>query len=264
MGHDLTSMTCPLRGPCAYPLIKSLYNCLAGIESLLIGCQQARKWGESKMLFIRVPIENLLKDNKQAKEPLEFTGQEQIDIRDPVVEEALTRLTNGILIITEGKRLLYANECACRILRQISQARPSTDGIPREISYLCNSIAEVPHQFPGQHWIMKTKICINSSVTFSVTARYMRLDTLGRYCIVLELRDQYQLVKNVALEEAQKYGLTDRETEIWLLQRASYTYKQIASELFIAPNTVKKHMQNIHLKQKAIADEQERPIARCG
>lgn len=215
------------------------------------------------MLFIRVPIENLLKDSKKEKEPLEFTGQEQINIQDPVVEEALTRLTNGILIITEGRQLLYANECACRILRQICQARPSSEGLPREISYLCNSIAEVPRKFPGQHWIMKTKICVNSSVTFSVTARYMRLETLGKHCIILEMRDQYQLVKNVALEEAQQYGLTDRETEIWLLQRANYTYKQIASELFIAPNTVKKHMQNIHLKQKAIADEYSGSIAKC-
>ncbi len=101
---------------------------------------------------------------------------------------------------------------------------------------------------------MKSKICISSAVTFSVVARYMKLDTLNNYCIVLEIRDQYQLVKNIAIEEARKYGLTERETEIWLLQRANYTYKQIASELFIAPNTVKKHMQNIHLKQKAADD----------
>lgn len=215
------------------------------------------------MLFIRVPIENLLKNDKKEKETLEFLGKEQVDIQDPVVEEALTRLTNGILIITEGQQLLYANECACRILRQICQARPSVDGLPREISYLCNSIADVPRQFPGQHWIMKTKICISSAVTFSVTARYMRLETLGKYCIVLEMKDQYQLVKNIAMEEAQKYGLTDRETEIWLLQRANYTYKQIAAELFIAPNTVKKHMQNIHLKQKAISDDYDGQIARC-
>lgn len=216
------------------------------------------------MLFIRMPIESLLKGNKKEEESLKFAGQEQIDIRDPVIEEALTRLTNGILIVTEGKQLLYANESACRILRQICQSRPSVDGLPREISHLCNSVAEIPRKFPGQHWIMKTKVCISSSVTFSVTARYMRLDTLDKNCIVLEMRDQYQLVRNVALEEAQQYGLTDRETEIWLLQRANYTYKQIASELFIAPNTVKKHMQNIHLKQKAIADVSRSPIAQCG
>jgi DNA-binding CsgD family transcriptional regulator len=207
------------------------------------------------MLFIRVPIENLKKEKQQSQETFEFAAEDRIDIRDPVIEEALTKLTNGILIITEGKKLLYANDCACRILRQISHARPSENGIPREIVYLCNSIAEVPRQFPGQHWIMKTKICISSAVTFSVTARYMRLDTLGKYCFVLEMRDQYQLVKNTAMDEAHKYGLTDRETEIWLLQRANYTYKQIAAELFIAPNTVKKHMQNIHLKQKSVTDD---------
>jgi DNA-binding CsgD family transcriptional regulator len=63
------------------------------------------------------------------------------------------------------------------------------------------------------------------------------------------------MIKTIAQEEARKYNLTDRETEIWILQRANYTYKQIASELFIAPNTVKKHMQNIHLKQKGLSDD---------
>ena len=177
------------------------------------------------MLFIRVPVENLVKDKSQPGEVLDTTGQEQVNIQDPVVEEALTKLTNGILIITEGQQLLYANDCACRILRQISQERKSTELIPREITYLCNSVAEARRRFPQQHWIMKSKICISSAVTFSVVARYMKLDTL-----------------------------TERETEIWLLQRANYTYKQIASELFIAPNTVKKHMQNIHLKQKSADD----------
>ena len=207
------------------------------------------------MLFIRVPIENLLRDKSQAGEALEFSDQDQIDIRDPVVEEALTKLTNGILIITEGSQVLYANDCACRILRQVGQQRHSAEVIPKEISYLCDSIVDIRRRFPGQHWVMKTKICINSAVTFSVTARYMKLDTLGKSCIVFELRDQYQLIKNMAMNEAREYSLTERETEIWLLQRANYTYKQIALELFIAPNTVKKHMQNIHLKQKAASED---------
>ncbi len=205
------------------------------------------------MLFIRVPVEKLNTENNLSEPELNLTKQSQVDIQDPVVVEALTKLTNGILIITEGQQVLYANDCACRILRQISQERNSSEAIPKEISYLCNSVADVRRRFPEQHWIMRTKICINSSVTFTVTARHMKLDTLGKRCIVLEMKDQYQLVKGIAMEEAQHYGLTDRETEIWMLQRANYTYKQIADELFIAPNTVKKHMQNIHLKQKGIS-----------
>ncbi|MBU6230105.1 MAG: hypothetical protein KGQ93_10475 [Cyanobacteria bacterium REEB459] len=205
------------------------------------------------MLFIRVPVEDLTKVTTFSGAGFETGNKNQVDIQDPVVEEALTKLTNGILIITEGKQVLYANDCACRILRQISQERNAPEAIPTEISYLCNSAADARRRFPEQHWIIKTKICISSSIAFTVTARYMKLDTLNKYCIVLELKDQYQLIKGIAMEEAQHYGLTDRETEIWTLQRANYTYKQIADELFIAPNTVKKHMQNIHLKQKGFA-----------
>lgn len=203
------------------------------------------------MLFIRVPIEKLLKEQTKAGKSLEISSQEQINIQDPVVEEALTKLTSGILIITENRQVLYANECACRILRQINRDRQTSETIPQEISYLCRSIAEVRQQFPEQHWIMETQIFISSSVNFRVSGRYMKLESLGKNCIVLKMKDHFQLVEGLAMEEAKQYGLTERETEIWLLQRANYTYKQIASELFIAPNTVKKHMQNIHLKQKA-------------
>ncbi|MGA7932303.1 MAG: helix-turn-helix transcriptional regulator [Kovacikia sp.] len=207
------------------------------------------------MMFIRMPVENLAKIQEKNGDQPGLSGKELLKNSEMIVQEALTKLTDGVLIITEEKKVIFANECACRILRQINQDQENTEPIPREINYLCNSLSDIRRMFPGQHWMMTTKICISSAVTFNVHARYMKLDTLGKYCIVLVLKDQYQLIKTIAVEEAQKFNLTDRETEIWLLQRANYTYKQIASELFIAPNTVKKHMQNIHLKQKGISDD---------
>jgi len=215
------------------------------------------------MMFIRVPVEKLMKAHENFGDHLDAQSKELLKNQDSIVQEALTQLTDGILIITEEGKIAFANECACRILRQITQERESNDTIPREITFLCNSLSEIRRQFPDQHWMVTNKICINSSVTFSVQARYMKLDTLGKYCIVLVLKDQYQLIKTIAVEEAKKFGLTDRETEIWLLQRANYTYKQIASELFIAPNTVKKHMQNIHLKRKGSADDFMQRMPQC-
>ncbi len=205
------------------------------------------------MMFIRMPVEKLLQEPGKGQQG--SGSQDLINLQDPTVQEVLTQLTDGVLIITHEKKIVYANECACRILRQINQEREHSEAIPKEIVYLCNSLADIRRQFPGQHWFINTKICINSSTTFSVHARYMKLNTLGKDCIVLVLKDHYQMIKTIAQEEARKYNLTDRETEIWLLQRANYTYKQIASELFIAPNTVKKHMQNIHLKQKGLSDD---------
>jgi len=49
--------------------------------------------------------------------------------------------------------------------------------------------------------------------------------------------------------EIEKYGLTPRESEVWLLYRANYSRKEIAAELFISIDTVKKHLKNIKTKQ---------------
>ncbi len=206
------------------------------------------------MMFNRMPVEKLIQEQEQGKGQQGSAEQNLINLQDPTVQEVLTQLTDGVLIITPERKIVYANECACRILRQINQDREHSELIPKEIIYFCNSLADIRRQFPGQHWFINTKVCINSSTTFSVHVRYMKLHTLGKDCIVLVLKDHYQMIKSIAQEEARKYNLTDRETEIWLLQRANYTYKQIASELLIAPNTVKKHMQNIHLKQKGLPD----------
>jgi hypothetical protein len=216
------------------------------------------------MMFIRVPVEKLLNAHEEYGELLDASNKELLKSEDSIVQEALIKLTDGILIITEERKIAFANECACRILRQINQDRVSTEMIPREINFFCNSLSQIRREFPDQHWIVNSKVCISSSIAFSVHARYMKLDTLGKYCIVLVLKDQYQLIKPIAIEEAKKYNLTDRETEIWLLQRANYTYKQIASELFIAPNTVKKHMQNIHLKKKGFSEDFIQQMPQCG
>jgi DNA-binding CsgD family transcriptional regulator len=42
------------------------------------------------------------------------------------------------------------------------------------------------------------------------------------------------------------------EAEVWLLRRRHYTLKEIATELSISINTVKKHLKNIHAKREAV------------
>jgi DNA-binding CsgD family transcriptional regulator len=65
------------------------------------------------------------------------------------------------------------------------------------------------------------------------------------------LEIEAEVSNNMARAEAKKYGLTNRETEIWLLYRANYSYKEIATALYISLNTVKKHMKKIHTKRLA-------------
>jgi DNA-binding CsgD family transcriptional regulator len=78
----------------------------------------------------------------------------------------------------------------------------------------------------------------------------LNIENLQLSCLLITVEDRDKAIKNIAVEEAQSYRLTRREKEVWLLHRDRYTYKQIASELCITPNTVKKHMKSIHAKQK--------------
>lgn len=50
--------------------------------------------------------------------------------------------------------------------------------------------------------------------------------------------------------ECAKYGLTPREAEVWILRQQKKSYKQIASELFITVDTVKKHFKSIFAKRE--------------
>jgi DNA-binding CsgD family transcriptional regulator len=66
------------------------------------------------------------------------------------------------------------------------------------------------------------------------------------------LEDQHQVNKVRAIAEARKYGLTDREAQVWLLKRTGHSYKSIAAQLYIAEDTVKKHIKSIHAKRDAV------------
>lgn len=172
-------------------------------------------------------------------------------------QEVIEDLIDGILIITEQKEMIYANETARRVLRELNQDKIRADIIPKEIWHMCQSLIQSRSLFPSQHWLIESEIITGNSTTLHIRVRWLKLDSIDQNCIFINLEDPYQALKNLAVEEAQRYGITRREKEVWLLHRAHYTYKQIALELCITPNTVKKHMKNIHAKQKDLCATNE-------
>jgi DNA-binding CsgD family transcriptional regulator len=126
--------------------------------------------------------------------------------------------------------------------------------IPQEIEHICQSLVHSRSLFPGQHWLIESNIFANDSTALRISARWFQIDCLEHSCLLLTLEDRYQVHKNIAADEAQKCGLTAREKEVWLLHRANYTYKQIALELSISTNTVKKHMRSIYAKRNSSSE----------
>ena len=166
--------------------------------------------------------------------------------------ELIKNLIDGVLILTDQRKLIYANDRAYRVIKQLNQNGVDDNLVPQEIWHICQSLIRSRSLFPNQHWFVQSDIFIEDSAGFRVQARWLHLEMIERPCLLLTIADRRQAIQNIASEEAEKYRLTPREKEVWLLHRSDYTYKEIALELNITPNTVKKHMRGIHAKRKKI------------
>lgn len=163
----------------------------------------------------------------------------------------------GILVFTDQQKLIYASEAAHRVLGRLKQSGNPQDPIPNEIWHICQSLVQSRHLFPDQNWLIEFDIFTNAAITLHICSRWLNLDIVDYPCLLLTIEDRQQAILNLVIEEAERYGLTPREKEVWLLQQSNYTYKQIAAELGITPNTVKKHMRSIYAKKKAQQKEEE-------
>jgi DNA-binding CsgD family transcriptional regulator len=161
----------------------------------------------------------------------------------------------GILVFTNQQKLIYASESAYRVLGRLKQPENPQDPIPNEIWHICQSLVQSRHLFPDQNWLIEFDIFTSAATTLHICSRWLNLDVIDHPCLLLTIEDRQQAILNLVIEEAERYGLTPREKEVWLLQQSNCTYKQIATELGITPNTVKKHMRSIYAKKKTQQEE---------
>ncbi|NET56529.1 MAG: helix-turn-helix transcriptional regulator [Symploca sp. SIO2E6] len=187
---------------------------------------------------------------------------------------------DGILILTHQGKLVHANDTARKICQGIdadAQTPESPDAgmrtrplflssitdasasvgnsgesnfVPQAIWRVCLNLIESRKLYPHQPMILESQMATGDLSNLRVRVQWLQLAAFEHPCILVTLENQTQSLQNLALAEAYQYGLTSRETEVWLLRRSQYTYNQIAAELFISLNTVKKHLKNILAKQK--------------
>lgn len=161
-------------------------------------------------------------------------------------------LIDGVMLVTSQGELIHANSCAQRICRQLSQNSSRNDAVPQQIWRKCQALLRSRELFPNRAVIVEDEIELAEGNMIRIRVRWLDQCHLQRSCLLIALEDQRQSAQYRAIAEAHKFGLTDRETEVWLLKRANYKYKQIAASLHIAEDTVKKHIKSIHAKRDAL------------
>ncbi|MEB3358684.1 MAG: LuxR C-terminal-related transcriptional regulator [Synechococcales bacterium] len=166
-----------------------------------------------------------------------------------LLEGVIEGLIDGILILSERSEIVYSNSYARQLCQHLSAHSDSFSAIPKQIWRICKALIDSRTVFPDQPVMIEDEIGKSKSETIRVRARWVQLDHATAPYLLVMLEDRHQSAKRRAIAEGQRYGLTARENEVWLYRCIDYTYEEIAAELHITINTVKKHIKSINLKR---------------
>lgn len=172
-----------------------------------------------------------------------------------LLQGVMESLIDGIMLLTDQGELVFANGCAQRICHQLTEKLTenlSRGSVPRQVWRSCQALIKGHQEFPEHSIIIEDEIKTEEANAIRLRAQWLQLNTIDRPCLLVTLEDRQQSAQYKALAEAQRYGLTERETQVWMLKQAGYTYRAIGAELHIAEDTVKKHIKSIHSKREGV------------
>jgi DNA-binding CsgD family transcriptional regulator len=176
-----------------------------------------------------------------------------------LLQGVLEGLTDGILILSEQGEWIYHNYYAYCICQRLNQGSGDTKTVPEVIWRNCEALLESRNLFPDQPIVIESEVTLNPEDVYRIRVRWLTLEDSSRPYLAVLLEDRRQSMQSRAIAEAILYDLTPRQADVWLLRRAGFSYQQIAMELFITLNTVKRHLKDIRLKQKQ-AIEADAPL----
>lgn len=168
-----------------------------------------------------------------------------------LMQGVLEGLTDGVLILSEQGEWIYHNYYAHCICQTLNQDNPDLYRVPEPVWRSCQALMESRELYPTQPVVIESEIALSRSQVYRIRARWLVLEDSQRPYLMVVLEDRCQALQNQALAEAILYELTPRQAEVWLLRRAGFSYQQIATELYISLNTVRRHLKDIRVKQKA-------------
>ncbi|NEP15537.1 MAG: response regulator transcription factor [Leptolyngbya sp. SIO4C1] len=152
---------------------------------------------------------------------------------------------DGILLLSPQGEWLQANRSARRLCADLAAEQSRRTAVPKAVWQLCQSLMAA-----ADLTMAEAEISTNRLPQLYMRARWVTLEALSQPCLMVLLEDRHQTARRLAVAEAQQYGLTERETQVWQLRRTGRANQDIAAELFISINTVKKHVKNILAKRQ--------------
>lgn len=189
--------------------------------------------------------------------PLEATTPlESID-SDALWTRLLESMPEGVIVVAQTLQPVYTSSKAKRLCQQLSSEEGHIASLPDVVIEVCHRLlkAELEHK----SLVAEYQGLQGRSVR--VRASWLLTSAIGsglendEPCILVLLEDCDEALRESLWIDRQKYDLTDREAEIWMLLRQEYTYQEIADILQISLNTVKTHVKNVYAKRRSVVGQ---------
>ena len=170
----------------------------------------------------------------------------------------LEGFVDGILVLTEQQEIVYANTTAYTLYPNLMNSSQTDTRHPlvQEIQRVCHALIDSRDCFPDHSLTLESELIYHETL-FRISAKWLDYEVSSQHCILVGIQNQHQFLRKMAIAESHHWGLTPRETEVWTLRRLGYSRQEIATQLIIALDTVKKHLKGIQAKREAIADAAE-------
>jgi DNA-binding CsgD family transcriptional regulator len=166
----------------------------------------------------------------------------------------MENLVDGVMLVDIHGAVLYMNRMANQICQTLmgqtlisekSRVSPPNSPLPEAVWHTCQALVEADRGDAVARISSEAEI-----QSYRVRVQRFQLQRLESPCFMVRFEDQQQSLCHRILAEVQQYGLTQREAEVWRLKRENLSRQEIANQLFISVDTVKKHLCNIQLKRQ--------------
>jgi DNA-binding CsgD family transcriptional regulator len=172
-----------------------------------------------------------------------------------ILQIAFEVMPQGVLVLNAQREIVQANSRARSFCKQLLQSpqsaqEPNHPTIPEAIWNLCRALLSSRQDDPEVLLIPEDEVEMDNQAHLKISARWLDPNDSEASYMIVTLEDRTETLRNLARWDAHRYGLTAREAEVWLLKCQGYSYDDIAAELYVSRNTVKKHLKTITLKRE--------------
>ena len=166
---------------------------------------------------------------------------------------ALDLIMDSYLLLNSDRKIVLSNPKADQLLQKIQSATQQTSreepkSLPDSVVQTCQLLLENSEYLSDHALPPQAMLTVHPGIQMRISLVDTGLGSEPLFLIALEDKSQASIAQ--ATVDQWLYGLTNREKEVWSLRLQDFSYQDIATELYLSVNTVKKHMKTILAKQE--------------